>query len=91
VRIALGARRSEVLRSAVGGPVSVVVAGTLVGLLMALAAARWMAAAMFGLVVVEAAVFAALALVLVLVAALAALGPARRALSVDPAITLRSE
>jgi ABC-type lipoprotein release transport system permease subunit len=50
-----------------------------------------MASAMFGLVVVEAAVFVSLACVLLAVAALAALGPARRALRVDPAITLRAE
>ena len=87
VRVALGAQRSEVLRSAVGGPVAVVAAGTLCGLLLALGAARWMAAVMFGLVVVEVAVFAALAFLLLAVAALAALGPARRA----HAITLRAE
>jgi putative ABC transport system permease protein len=91
VRVALGAQRSEVLRSAVGGPVAVVAVGTICGLLLALGAARWMAAVMFGLVVVEPAVFVVLALVLLAVAALAALGPARRALRVDPAITLRAE
>jgi putative ABC transport system permease protein len=91
VRVALGARRSQVLRSAVGGPVAVVAAGTACGLLLAFAAARWMASAMFGLVVVELAVFAALAGVLLAVAALAAFGPARRALRVDPVITLRAE
>ena len=46
---------------------------------------------MFGLVIVEPVVFAALALLLLAVAALAALGPARRALRVDPATTLRAE
>jgi ABC-type antimicrobial peptide transport system permease subunit len=91
VRVALGASRAEVLRSAVGRPVVVVAAGTLCGLLLAFAAARWMAAVMFGLVVVEPAVFATLALVLLGVAALAALGPAREALHVDPATTLRAE
>jgi putative ABC transport system permease protein len=91
VRVALGASHAEVLRSAVGRPVVVVAAGTLCGLLLAFAAARWMSAVMFGLVVVEPAVFATLALALLGVAALAALGPARRALHVDPATTLRAE
>jgi ABC-type antimicrobial peptide transport system permease subunit len=91
VRVALGAGRAEVLRSAVGRPVVVVAAGTLLGLLLAFAATRWMAGVMFGLVVLEPVVFAALALLLLAVAALAGLGPARRALRVDPATTLRAE
>jgi ABC-type lipoprotein release transport system permease subunit len=50
-----------------------------------------MASNLFGVVRLEAATFAVLAVVLGAVSLLAAYIPARRALSVDPAVALRAE
>jgi putative ABC transport system permease protein len=91
VRVALGAERGDVLRLALGQALSVTAAGVGIGLVLAYAAGRLMAANLFGVVRLEAATFALLALVLSAVSLLAAYIPARRALRVDPAAALRAE
>jgi len=91
VRVALGAERADVLRLAFGQALSITVAGVAIGLVLAYAAGRVMASNLFGVVRLEAGTFALLALVLGAVSLLAAYVPARRALSVDPAVALRAE
>ena len=89
--MALGAERADVLRLTLGQALSITVAGVGIGLLLAYAAGRFMASNLFGVIRLEAATFAFLALVLSAVSLLAAYIPARRALSVDPAVALRAE
>jgi putative ABC transport system permease protein len=91
VRVALGAERADVLRLALGQAISITVAGVAIGLVLAYAAGRLMASNLFGVVRLEAATFALLALVLSAVSLAAAYIPARRALAVDPAVALRAE
>jgi putative ABC transport system permease protein len=91
VRVALGAERGDVLRLAFGQALSITIAGVGIGLVLAYAAGRLMASNLFGVVRLDAATFALLALVLGAVSLLAAYIPARRALSVDPAVALRAE
>lgn len=91
VRVALGARREDVL-ALVGWYAAPPVIG---GLLMGLVAAFWVSRIVAGFVTsastVDSLVLAATVAVILLVAALAVIAPARAALAVDPIRTLRSE
>jgi putative ABC transport system permease protein len=91
VRVALGAERADVLRLALGQALSITVAGVGIGLLLAYAAGRLMASNLFGVVRLEPVTFVSLAVVLGTVSLVAAYIPARKALSVDPAVALRAE
>jgi putative ABC transport system permease protein len=91
VRVALGAERRDVLRLALGQALSITAAGVAIGLILAYVAGRLMASNLFGVVQLEGALFALLALVLSAVSLVAAYIPARRALAVDPAVALRAE
>jgi putative ABC transport system permease protein len=91
VRVALGAERRDVLRLALGQAFSITAAGVGIGLVLAYAAGRLLASNLFGVVRLEGATFALLALLLSAVSLVAAYIPARRALAVDPAVALRAE
>ena len=91
IRIALGARRKEVVRLIVSGAAMPVIAGIVLGMAGGLGLARYLAAQLFG---VRPADFASIAapVVCILIAALAAvLPPAVRAASADPLVALRHE
>jgi predicted permease len=91
IRIALGARRSAVVRTIVSGATVPVVAGMALGMAAGLGLARYLAAQLFG---VKPADFWSVAapLACILIAAVAAvLPPAIRAASADPLIALRYE
>ncbi len=91
IRMALGAPRRRVMGSVLGGVVSLVAVGLLVGLPVAHVSARLISEQLFGLAAgaIEVRLFAALAMLGV--AALAAYLPARRASRVDPVVALGSE
>ncbi len=91
VRVALGADRADVLRLTVGQVMRITGIGVAIGLVLALAAGRLMAANLFGVVRLDLLTFVALAFVLSSVSLLAGYVPARKALAVDPAVALRSE
>jgi putative ABC transport system permease protein len=91
VRMALGARRADVLRLVVGDGMRLVVAGTALGLVAALATARWLESFLYGISGVDAMTFATVPVLLAAVALVACLVPARRAAKVDPLVALRSE
>ncbi len=91
IRIALGAGRERILRmigQEVGASVAV---GLAVGLGVAFAATRLMTGLLFGVRATDAVTYILTPIVLVVVAALAAFVPARRAVSIQPAVTLRDE
>ena len=89
IRIALGAERSDVLRLVVGQGTVLAVSGVAVGLGGALALTRVMRSLLFGVSATDPLIFAGAALFLAAVAMLASYIPARRAMSVDPTVSLR--
>jgi ABC-type antimicrobial peptide transport system permease subunit len=91
VRIALGARRGNILGMVVRQGMELVVAGIGVGLVGAAALTRVMASLLFGVSATDALTFGAVALLLAAVAFAAAVIPARRATTVDPIVALREE
>jgi ABC-type antimicrobial peptide transport system permease subunit len=91
VRMALGAEARQVLRMVLGDGLRLAAAGVGCGLLLALALTRLMGALLHEVSAVDPATFGGVAALLVAVAVLASLLPARRATRVDPATALRCE
>jgi putative ABC transport system permease protein len=91
IRIALGARRVDVLAMVVKEGVAIGLIGLALGTAAALALTRFMAGLLFGVGTHDLATFVALPLALLLVATLATIIPALRATRVDPIAALRAE
>ena len=91
IRMALGARRAQVIMIVLGRALFFVLPGIGVGLLGSLALTRLMGGALFGVSGWNPAFFAAAAGLLLAVAAGASVAPAVRAASADPSEPLRSE
>jgi putative ABC transport system permease protein len=89
LRIALGANPSAVRRLVLGQAMKLVGIGLLLGLGGALLLGRSMASLLYGLSGADAPSLIAASLTLLLVSAIASYLPARRASSIDPAISLR--
>ncbi len=88
VRLALGARFGDIVRMTLRDSLRPVIAGLVVGLLIAIAGSRVLIAVLYGVSPYDPVAFGAAALVLVLAAASAAGLAARRIGAVDPVITL---
>ena len=91
IRLALGAQPRDVMRLVVGQGMALVLTGVALGLAGALAVTRLMRGLLFGVRASDPLTFASIALLLVVVALLACLIPARRATKVDPLVALRYE
>lgn len=91
IRIALGARRSDVFRLVLGQGLKLALIGIGIGLAASFGLTRLMASQLYGLSATDPLTFAAVAIVLAFVALLACYIPARRATRVDPMATLRHE
>jgi putative ABC transport system permease protein len=91
LRMALGARRADVLRLIAGRAASLAAGGAAAGTLAALALARWVASQLYGIGALDPAAFTAAPLLLSLAAAVAAGVPAWRASRVDPMSALRRD
>ena len=91
VRVALGARRADVLRLVVGQGMRLAAIGLGVGLVGALGVTRVVRSLLFGVTPTDPVSFAGITVFLTLVAAVASWLPARRAMGVDPIVALRRE
>jgi putative ABC transport system permease protein len=91
VRMALGADKSDIVRLVMGRSLRLIVAGTALGLVAALAATRVLSSLLYSIGPHDPATFVAVTLLLVLVALVATLIPARSATRVDPIVALRSD
>ena len=91
VRMALGAHRRGVLALVVGHVLRVSMVSAAIGLLAARAVSRLMSAFLFDVSPADPRTYVVVTAVLITVALIAAYAPARRAATVDPMLTLRSE
>ena len=91
VRIALGARRVDVLRMVLGQSLRVIAIGLLLGLAGALALTRILVGLLYEVRPTDPLTFATVLLLLAGVSLLASYLPARRATRVDPLVALRYE
>jgi len=91
IRAALGAAPGDIVRLIVGGGLAVVAAGLGAGIVVAIAATRFLESSLFEVSATDPATFAAVAGMLLLVALVAQAVPIGRAMRVDPSIALRQE
>jgi len=91
IRVALGAKRTEILRLVVGQGMSLALIGLLVGLPLEMGMGRAVAGLLYGVGPNDFETFAGVAALLAGVAMVACYVPARRAMRVDPIAALRYE
>ncbi|HEY2859051.1 MAG TPA: ABC transporter permease [Terracidiphilus sp.] len=91
VRMALGARRSDVLKMVMGQGLRLTGVGLGIGLALALGAARLLAPLLYGIGANDPATMAAVAVGLAAIALSACYLPARKAMRVEPSVALRYE
>jgi putative ABC transport system permease protein len=91
IRMALGAQIKDVIRLVIGRGIKLAFIGIVIGMGGALALTRLMRTLLFGVSTTDPLTFAAIAILLMVVAVLACWIPARRAAKVYPMVALRRE
>ncbi|MBW3551992.1 MAG: ABC transporter permease [Gemmatimonadetes bacterium] len=91
VRMALGARRADVLRLVLGDAMKSILPGLLLGVLGALLLTRLLTSQLFGVRPTDPLTFTAVTFLLLAVALTASWMPARKAAGVEPMVTLRQD
>jgi predicted permease len=91
IRMALGARKRDVLQLVVGHGLVLTFAGLALGIAAALGLTRFLASLLYGVKPSDALTFVVVSFTVIGVALMASYIPARRAMSVDPMVALRNE
>jgi predicted permease len=91
IRVALGAQAKQVLSAALGRMLILLATGSVVGMLLGVAAGRVLSAVVYQATAQDPIVLIAVALTVLLTGSLSVAGPVRRALHVDPANVLREQ
>jgi len=91
LRMALGAVPADIARLMLGQGMRLALFGVVLGVAGALGVTRLMGALLYGVIPTDPLTFAAVALLLWMVALAACYAPARRAVRVDPMVALRHE
>ncbi|HEX4168748.1 MAG TPA: FtsX-like permease family protein, partial [Bryobacteraceae bacterium] len=91
VRMALGARRADVLRMVLTDGARMTAIGIAIGIVAALGLTQLMSSLLFGVSPNDPFTFALVVLILSTIALLACYVPARRAMNIDPTLALREE
>jgi predicted permease len=91
IRVALGAQAKEILSAALGRMLILLASGSIVGLLLGVAASRLLSAVVYQATAQDPFVLAAVAFTLLLTGTLSVAGPVRRVLHADPATLLREQ
>jgi putative ABC transport system permease protein len=91
IRVALGAKRSDISRTVLKGSLAVVSIGVIIGIAGAIGAGRFLASLLFGVPPYDAVILAIAAIALATTGFLANWLPARRASRVDPMVSLRAD
>jgi len=91
IRVALGAKRRDILRLVLGQGLRMTLAGLAFGLLISLILTPFLRSQLFGVTTTDALTYGSVAVLLVAVALAACYIPARRAAKVEPMVALRHE
>jgi hypothetical protein len=91
IRMALGAQRKEVLQAALGRALKLLAIGSAAGLLLGILASRVLAFIVYEATSRDPLILAGVVLAMALLGLVATWVPARRALSIEPAILMREE
>jgi putative ABC transport system permease protein len=91
IRLAVGATRSDILKLVMASGLRLIVTGTLLGLLLALAASRTLSSLLFNVGPQDPVAFGCVTFLLVSVALVATLIPAASATAVSPTVALRCD
>ena len=91
IRVALGAKRSEVLRTALRRPFQLLLCGSAAGLALGLLATRLLAYIVYEATPRDPLVLTGVVVVMAVLGLVATWIPAQRALSIDPLVLLREE
>jgi putative ABC transport system permease protein len=91
IRKAFGAQTRDIFQLVFRQGIALVIIGLVIGLALASVLTRFIVSQLYGVSPTDPATFAAIALLLTIVALLACWIPARRAVKMDPMIALRAE
>ena len=91
VRVALGAEPHAILGMVIGGGIRLASGGVIIGIAIAAGTSRALASMLYGVSPADPWTFAAVALLVAVIAILASYVPARRAIRIDPVVALRAD